>query len=120
MAADGSAMAGVTLAAILASPQNYAGRDGFAGEFETGDVPTDRGFWITEDGDRLFALIEDGPREVPIDINPGQTLSITGGTLHDRSYIGNIGGEPVDDDTLAILEEQPIFLVVDEDSVTIE
>lgn len=41
------------------------------------EVPSDHGFWIENQGQRLFAAISDEPRESRKDINPGQKLAIT-------------------------------------------
>ena len=110
----------VDLAPILANPQTWVGQPFPGGEVRVAEVVTDRGFWITgTGGERLFGVILDQPAEQPVDINPQQTLRITGGTLRDASYIPQIEGAPLDDNTRAILEEQQIFLVVDEDGMEV-
>lgn len=108
-----------TLADVLGDPPTYIGRNDFDSEVETPSVPTDRGFWVENDGARIFAVLIDGPREDPVDINPGQDLRIQEGMLRDASTITDIPGKPLDADTLAILEQQDVFLVVHEDDVTI-
>lgn len=108
-----------TLADVLGDPPTYIGRNDFDSEVETPSVPTDRGFWVENDGARLFAVLIDGPKEDPVDINPGQDLRIQKGMLRDASNVTDIPGKPLDADTLAILEDQDVFLVVHEDDVTI-
>ena len=105
---------GVTFGEILANSNEYIGDPFPRTEVSVAEVPTDRGFWIEEDGQRLFAVIIDVPQEEPKDINPGQTLSIEDGTLRAPSYLGQLAGRPLDQDTQNIAEQQEIFLVVDE------
>ncbi len=66
-------------------------------------VPTDRGFWIEADGARLFAVLIDRLREVPVDINVGQELRVAKGMLRDATFIADIPGEELEADTLASL-----------------
>ncbi len=110
--------AGVPVSQIIESPATWTGRT-VAGEVRVVEVPTDRGFWIEDQGERLFALIVDEPREVPVDINAGQTLRIREAVLRDPTFIGNIPGEPIDADTRRILNGLPVFLIVDEENVEI-
>ncbi|MDP8913673.1 MAG: hypothetical protein M3N39_08885 [Pseudomonadota bacterium] len=121
-AAGADAAAGstaVSIPTILQNPSAFVGRNDFAGEVEVPEVPTDRGFWVQQNGARMFALIIDVPREVPLDINSGQRLRVSKGMLRDSSSIGSIPGEPLDADTKKILADQSIFLVVDEDNIEI-
>lgn len=104
----------VDLAAILENPQAYAGESFPTTEVRVADVPTDRGFWIEHEGARLFAIVVDQPSEQPKDINPGQTLRVTGGTLRAPSYLSELPGMPLDAQTEATAREQDVFLVVDE------
>lgn len=108
-----------TLAAVLANPGAYVGQDFPAGEVTVAEVPTDRGFWIEHAGDRLFAIIVDDPQEQPLDINPGQTLQIDGGTLRAPGAIGSLPGTGLDADTEALANEQEAFLVVNESAIRI-
>lgn len=107
-------MAGLALSAVLSTPSEYIGATFPDTEVQVAEVPTDRGFWIEQDGDRLFAIIIDQPEEEPKDINPGATLQVTDGTLRAPSYLGQIEGRPLDDETRRIAEQQDILLVVDE------
>lgn len=110
---------GLALGDILANPDQYIGQEFPGGEVTVAEVPTDRGFWIESEGERLFALIVDQPREEPVDINPQQTLRIEGGTFRDASFLPEMPGEPLDEETRRTAEEQDLFLVVDEDAISV-
>lgn len=112
---------GVSIGDILGNPTNFVGRDDFQAEVT---VPmnaqmTDRGFWIEDEGQRLFAIIMDGPQEEPKHINPGQTLRISEGMLRDRTFLPDLRGDALDADTQRIVDGLPIFLVVDESNIQI-
>lgn len=109
----------LTITNILASPEAYVGRDDFSGELNVAEVPTDRGFWVEDQGQRLFALIIDEPREVTKDINAGQRLRISQGMIRDQSFLPDMPGRPLDPGTQRIIEEQDAYLVVDEDNIEI-
>lgn len=113
-------MAGtMTIASILANPAAYYGREGFTGEVAVGGPLTDRGFWIENDGSRMLAIIIDEPREVPLDINPGQTLRISGGTIRNPADVESLPGVPLDQDTINAMQGQEAVLVVDESNIEI-
>ena len=109
----------VTIGDILGNPDRYVGETFPQAEVNVTEVPTDRGFWIEDEGRRLFAIIIDQPQEEPKDINPGQTLRIEEGVLRDRTFLPAIPGVPLDQDTENIAEQQPIFLTVDEQYINI-
>ncbi|MEE4155304.1 MAG: hypothetical protein V2I27_14190 [Erythrobacter sp.] len=121
-AMSGAEMAGtMTVASILASPTDYYGMTGFTGEVDVGGPLTDRGFWIEQDGERMFALIIDQPREVPVDVNDGARLRLSGGTIRNPQDVaaGQIEGVPLDQDTLDVIAEQEAILVVNEANIEI-
>lgn len=107
------------LPAILDNPDMYVGQPFPDNEVQVGGELTDRGFWIEQENRRLFAVIVDEPQEEPRDINPGQRLRLTGGTLRDASYLSDMPGEPLDQETERMAREQDIFLVVDERNIQI-
>jgi len=111
--------AGVTIGDILGSPDAYIDQPFPRAEVNVAEVVTDRGFWIEDQGERLFALIVDRPQEQPVDLNPGQTIRIDRGTLRDRTFLPELPGAPLDQETENIAEQQPIFLVVEEGATTI-
>ena len=121
-AAPGTAEAGtdeMSIAAIQANPSAYYGREGFTGEVTVGEPLTDRGFWIEDNGNRMFALVIDQPREVPIDINPGQTLRLDGGTIREAATISDPPGNPLDENTKSNIADQQAVLVIDEDDIEV-
>ena len=109
----------MTLAAILADPSDYYGREGFTGTVTVGGPLTDRGFWVENGESRMFAIVIDQPRERPVDINVGATLELDGGTIRNPAEVEDLAGDPLDDDTIDAMEGQPAVLVVSEDNITI-
>ncbi|MGB3626942.1 MAG: hypothetical protein WA989_14010 [Henriciella sp.] len=107
-----------TLAAILANPDAYYDEE-FAGEVDVGETLTDRGFWVEQDGNRMFALIVDEPREAPVDINPGMELRLTDAEIRRTSSLSDVEGQALDADTRRIADEQSVILVVDEEDIEI-
>lgn len=110
---------GVTIAQILANPSQYIGTSDFQGQFNVAEVPTDRGFWVEQNGDRLFALIIDQPAEEPKDINPGQQIRVTDGMIRDTTGLSEMPGEPLDEATQQIASDQDALLLVDEANIEI-
>lgn len=117
--APGGTEAGMSIAAILANPTEYVGRDDFQAEVGVPEVPTDRGFWVEDQGNRLFAIIIDEPREVPLDINAGQRLRVTKGMIRDATFLSQIPGRTLDADTKRIVQDQDAYLIVNEDNIEI-
>lgn len=107
-----------TVGTVMANPQQWVGRQ-FSGTVEVTEVPTDRGFWIEQNGQRMFALVIDRPAEKPVDINAGQRIQIDNAMLHDAAYIPQLEGSPLTSSTESVVREQPIYLVVDESDMTI-
>ncbi len=108
-----------SLSDIMANPAMYIGQPFPTAEVGVSDNMTDRGFWIEEGGQRLFAVLIDEPLEVPIDINPGQRLRISGGTLRAPSYLSEMPGKSIDQDTRNIVDGLTAFLAVDESNIEI-
>jgi len=118
-ATQGAGSGDMTLAAILADPSAYYGREGFSGTVTVGGPLTDRGFWIESEGNRMFAIVIDQPRERPVDINVGATLDISGGTIRNPAEIEDLTGDTLDEDTVDAMEGQQAVLVVSEDNIDI-
>lgn len=119
-AMEGAAAAGAaSLGAILDDPQGWIGRTLPDGVYDVDAVPTDRGFWITEGDRRLMVVLVDQPQEEPDDVNTGARVRITDGTLRGPSYLSEIAGVPLDDDTRSLAEGQEVLLVVDEANVEV-
>lgn len=109
----------VTIGDILGNPDNHIGQAFPRAEVQVAEVPTDRGFWIEDQGQRLFAVIIDRPQEQPVDINPGQTVRIDRGMLRDATFLADLPGAPLDQETERIAQEQDVYLVVEEDEFSI-
>jgi len=109
------AAAGIPVSEIVQSPAEWTGRS-VAGEARVAEVPTDRGFWIEDGGERLFVLLNDAPAERPVDIAPGQTVRLSGAVVH--GDLAAVPGE-IDADTRAIVQGLPVFLGIDESGVEI-
>ena len=104
----------------LSQPLTYVGQTLGTCRLQVTEVPTDRGFWVEENGQRIFAVIIDNPAEEPKDINPGQVITMTEAVLRDRSFVPQIPGAPLDQDTQNILNsEAEYFLTVDEENILI-
>lgn len=106
---------GVPVSQIIESPATWTGRT-VGGEVRVVEVPTDRGFWIEDQGERLFVILRDAPAEQPVDINPGQTIRMSEAMIYDD--VANLPGE-IDADTRNIVQGLPVFLGVDEANVEI-
>ena len=106
-----------TIAAILAQPAQWLGRE-FSGTVNVTSVPTDRGFWIEQAGQRLFVILDDRPAETPVDINPGQQVRIRG-TVRDAQFLPQVAGEALSDATRNTAREQPAYLIARDDQIEI-
>ena len=110
---------GASIGDILGNPAAHVDQPWQNESVRVVEVPTDRGFWIEDQGQRLFAIVIDQPAEQPVDINPGQELRISEAMLRDRTFLPQIPGDPLDAETENMAEGQPIFLTVDEDNIQV-
>ena len=106
----------VTVSGVIERPDSYLGQS-LTSEVRVTAVPTERGFWIDEDGERLFVVIIDQPQEEPVEVRPNTTVRLERATVRDPSSLGDLPGEPLDPDTQSILQTQDAFLVVDESNI---
>ena len=85
----------------LRTLRNISAR-GITNEVDVAGPLTDRGFWVENDGARMFAIVIDEPAERQIDINPGMTLELNGGTVREASSISetDIEVDPLDEDNM--------------------
>lgn len=114
----GGAVALLPVATILAGPAGYVGQE-ISGTARVTDVPTDRGFWIEQDGQRMFAVVAEGPNmERAINMNPGQEIQLNGAVVHDSTSAAQLGGQ-LDPQTQQLVSGQPAFLLVEPDDVTV-
>lgn len=107
--------AGLPVSQIVQTPAEWTGRT-VAGEARVVEVPTDRGFWIEDGGERLFVILDDAPAERPVHIQQGQGIRMSGAVVH--ADLSGIPGE-LDPDTRGIVEGVPVFLSVDESGIEI-
>ncbi|MEW5930508.1 MAG: hypothetical protein AB1941_23865 [Gemmatimonadota bacterium] len=118
--------AAVTLADVLGSPAAYFGRTVTPEAVRVTSVPSDRGFWVEEQGQRVFVVLNEtapgaapgaqadvqGARAERPDLNPGDVVRIGEAMVHDPTKLQNVQG-PLDDQTRRILAGLPVFLVTD-------
>lgn len=112
------AAAVLPVAAILAGPTGYAGQE-ISGTAVVTDVPTDRGFWIEQDGQRMLALIAQAPgMEQAINVNAGQRVELSGAVVHDQASAAQVSGT-LDEQSKQLIGNQPAFLLVEPRDITI-
>lgn len=113
------------VAQVLSAPNTYIGQSLGTCPMRVTEVVSDRGFWIEENGQRIFVVINEGPPGVADtqgrvderpDINPGQTINVSEAMILDN--VANIAG-PIDEQTRTLASGQPWFLAVDEENVNI-
>lgn len=98
------------VAAIFGGPATYVDRR-VSGNARVVEVPSDRGFWIEQDGQRMFVMVDEPQSmEQALDINVGQTLALTG-TVHDNTSIGR-SGVGLADEARQVIGTQKAFVVV--------
>ena len=105
----------IPIAAILSQPTQYV-NETVSGTTQVAEVISDRGFWIERQGRRMFAVIDEPPRET-IDINAGQTLRLTG-RVYTQETLKQIEGN-IEPDTRRVVEQQPAFLYIKARDVSI-
>lgn len=114
--AAGAAAAGGTgwIAGVLAgtSAGQTAGGDGMVPQ-----TPSDRGFWIEENGQRVFAILAE-PMEQIKDVDPGQRVRISNARVLRGSEAGQIP-QDVDAEARRTAQGQQYFLLVPSSGVQI-
>lgn len=117
----------LSLADVLGSPATYFGRTVTPEAVRVTSVPSDRGFWIEEQGTRVFVVLnEGGPGTADVqgkqaekpDIDPGDVVRIGEATIHDPTRLDNLQGT-LDPETRQVLNGLPVFLVTDARNVQI-
>lgn len=111
--------AGIPVSQIIESPATWTGRT-VNGEVRVTEVVSDRGFWITDQGERLFVIINENvntPGET-INIQPNQTLRIREATVYTADRLANIPGT-LEPQARRIAEGQPVVLVTDGSNINI-
>jgi hypothetical protein len=109
---------GIVVSEIIASPATWTGRT-VAGEVRVVGVPTDRGFWIEDQGQRLFAVLGEPPRPgETINIQSGQALRVREARVYGAAELANLPGQ-LDPDTRRIAEGQPVVLGIEPQNIEI-
>lgn len=93
---------------IATQPAQHSGQT-VSGTARVAEVISDRGFWIEQDGQRLFVVIDE-PVPETIDINAGQTVRLTG-TVYTAQTIDQVPGE-LELDARQAIQDLPAFLYV--------
>jgi hypothetical protein len=99
-----------TFEVVVAEPYEQIGTV-VTGEGEVSEVISDRGFWIGDGDDRVFAVVrEDVPSREMIDVDAGDQVELIGLML-DSGDANLVAGE-LEDETLEVIESEPVFLSV--------
>lgn len=107
----------IPVAVIVVGPSEFLGQP-VAGTAEVAEVPSDRGFWLQQDGQRMFAVIARSPgMEDAINVNPGQQVRLAG-VVYDNALATQIAGG-LDPETTQVIAGQPAFLLVDPRNITL-
>lgn len=100
----------IPVAAILAEPGSYADRT-VQGTARVVQVISDRGFWIEENNQRMFVVLNE-QRPETVDINAGQTVRLSG-RVSTAERAGQLDGvQSLEADTREVLNTQKAFLYV--------
>lgn len=110
------AAAGLPVAAVLANPASYFGQT-ISGEARVVEVPTDRGFWIEDGGQRMFVVINEPPNET-MDINQGQMVRLNNARVYNETNMDEIADQ-IDADTRRIADGEQAVLAVNHVDVEI-
>lgn len=114
-----------TLADLMGNPTAYVGQSFSTPQaVRVAEVVSDRGFWVEDQGQRAFVILnEGGPNagpgtadvqgaaEKPV-LRAGDMVQITEATVRDPSFLQNVQG-PVDAQARQAAQGQTIFLVTD-------
>lgn len=110
------ASAEVPIPTIVLDPVGWTDRT-VSGQLQVAEVPTDRGFWVEWDGERMLAILIDEPSEAMVDLEPGMTLRVSEATVRDAGDLNDLAGAPLDADTEALLADEEVFLLVEESAL---
>ena len=114
----GDAVAGVTIADVLANPAAYAGQPFSTGQVNVAQVVSDRAFWVESNGQRLLVVKNESPEAGVADVqgppdtraarnvNAGEMVTINGTLYTSPDQIQ----PPLDEQTRQALQGQPIVL----------
>ncbi|MDZ4738129.1 MAG: hypothetical protein SGJ07_17440 [Rhodospirillaceae bacterium] len=98
------------VALIVAVPADYFDRD-VSGTARVADVPTDRGFYLEENGRRMLAILGKDFTEKQVNVNAGQMVRVSGvvraSSKLDEAEVGSL--QPA---TRDLITKEPVYLVV--------
>lgn len=107
----------IPVSVIVVGPAEFVARP-VVGTARVAEVVSDRGFWIEQGGQRIFAVIAQGPNmEDAINVQAGQQVRLSG-VVYDSSLVDRIQGG-LESQTQEIIADQPAFLLVDPRNVTV-
>ncbi len=103
----------IPIADIVSNPQTYVGQS-YSGDVLVTESPTPRGFWAQDDasGQRIFVVVTEEPSGQPLSVTTDQRYTLRDATVSDASTLGSMGGEPLDQQTQDIAQQQPVVLTV--------
>jgi hypothetical protein len=98
---------------IIGNVGSYIGRQ-VQGTAMVSSVVSDRGFWVEQNGQSLFAVIDEsvGGRSEVMDINKGQRLWLQGNIYNTAEASKLPGVQNLEKETRDIINSQPAFLYV--------
>ncbi|HEV2146226.1 MAG TPA: hypothetical protein VGR37_02295 [Longimicrobiaceae bacterium] len=116
-----------TIASVLGNPSGVIGQTfAPAAPLRVAEVVSDRGFWVEDQGQRLFVVINEGAMpnaqpgvadvqgkqaEMP-NVNAGDMIRITEGVIHDPTSLQHLQG-PIEPETRRVLSGLQVFLITD-------
>lgn len=105
-----TATAVAPIALIIAVPADYFDRE-ISGTAQVVDVPTDRGFYLEDNGRRIFAVLGKDFTEKQVNVNPGQTVRVSGvvraSSKLDEAEVGTLQAATRDR-----IQKEPVYMVV--------
>ncbi len=109
----------VTVGSIVTTPADFAGQQvAVSGTVRVAKVPTDRGFWIEDNGQRIFAVIAQSPgMENAVDVTAGQKVKLMG-TVQNQPAPSDVSGN-LDPQARQIIDNQPVFLLVPANAIMV-
>ena len=118
--------AAFSVADVFANPTPYVGRTVTPEALRVAEVPSDRGFWVEEGGQRIFVVVNEPPapaaneamRNEPLNIQPGQTVRIREAVIQDPTFITSLPGN-ISEETRSILRGLPFYLVADARNINV-
>lgn len=102
---------------IIVTPAEFLGQP-VVGTAQVVEVPSDRGFWVENNGERIFAVVAQSPgMEQAVNVEPGQTVRLAG-LVYDSALASGIAGQ-VDPQAMQTIADQPAFLLVPAANITV-